>query len=86
MGALGKHGDYWYPLQVREPCQLSDGNKAWTVQWWTFNKYITAAPLPDILPLEELEDPCLGSVKRRRQIRVRPFSVNPLHNYLGSLA
>lgn len=74
MGALGKHGDYWYPVRLLNPRGLSDGRAEWVVEWWRQNRYATSEAVPLTLPLDRLEDSCFGNAKRHRQIRISSFA------------
>jgi hypothetical protein len=69
-GALGRFGQYWYPLMLLQHHVSEEGVHGWFVKWWRGNDYPNGSEPPTFVPLADLDDACYGSVIRRRSIRV----------------
>ncbi|KAG6904433.1 hypothetical protein DXG01_009991, partial [Tephrocybe rancida] len=70
-GALGRHGDFWYPVRLIQATDKSQ--TSWTVRWWRGCLFATPGLEPDsitTLEIRDIVDSLWMDRTARRQVRL----------------
>ncbi|EIW84332.1 hypothetical protein CONPUDRAFT_142660 [Coniophora puteana RWD-64-598 SS2] len=76
IGALARHGKYYYPVRLLRRVYSGDGTVAWKVKWWRRCLFSTRCSPPQYelpIPEQDVVDALWHDWKTRRMIRLGQF-------------